>query len=175
VHIGGRAFEIPASWFPSLNPLMIFVLTPLVLKTWGALAARGREPSDVAKMAFAFFCVAAANLLLVAAALMNPGAADKANPLWLVGFYFIGTLGELHLAPVGLALVSRLAPGRALSLMMGLWLAATFPGDLLGGRLGGLWVSMSKPHLFLLFAAIAAAAGVLMFALSPVLKRSFEK
>jgi POT family proton-dependent oligopeptide transporter len=175
VAFGSWSFEIPASWFPSLNPLMIFILTPIIIKAWGALAEVGREPSDVAKMAFAFFCVALANLVLVAAALVNSGPTDKASPFWLVGYYFIGTVGELHLAPVGLALVSRLAPARALSLMMGLWFAASFPGDLIGGRLGGLWVSMSKPHLFLLFAAIAATAGALMFALSPVLKRSFEE
>ena len=66
------------------------------------------------------------------------------------------TIGELHLAPVGLALVSRLAPPRVLSLMMGLWFAATFPGDVLGGWLGGFWSTMDKPNFFLMIGAIAA-------------------
>ena len=59
--------------------------------------------------------------------------------------------------------------------MMGLWLAATFPGDILGGWLGGFWSSMEKPHFFLMIAAIAALAGAAIFALTPVLKRAFEE
>ena len=175
IRFGNWSHEIPATWFPALNPLMIFILTPIVIQAWALLARFGREPSDVAKMAFAFFCVALANLVLVAGALANPGAAEKASPLWLAGYYLVGTVGELHLAPVGLALISRLAPARMLSLMMGLWLAATFPGDVLGGWLGGFWSSMTKPHFFLMLAAITAAAGVAVFALTPILKRAFEK
>ena len=154
---------------------MIFILTPLIIKAWALLARFGREPSDVGKMAFAYLCVAAANLVLVAAALANPGSAEKASPLWLVGYFLVGTIGELHLAPVGLALVSRLSPARMLSLMMGLWLAASFPGDTLGGWLGGFWSSMTKPHFFMMMAAVAAAAGVAVFALTPVLRRAFQE
>jgi POT family proton-dependent oligopeptide transporter len=175
VTFGTWTREIPATWFLALNPLMIFFLTPLTIQAWALLARFGREPSDAGKMAFAFFCVAAAYLILVAGALANPGAADKASPWWTVGYFLIGTVGELHLAPVGLALVSRLAPARMLSLMMGLWLAASFPGDTLGGWLGGFWSSMSKPHFFLMLAGVTAAAGAAVFALTPVLKRAFEE
>jgi POT family proton-dependent oligopeptide transporter len=175
VTFGTWTREIPATWFLALNPLMIFILTPIVIKAWALLARFGREPSDTAKMGFAFFCVAAANLVLVAGAAANPGAADLASPLWVVGYFLIGTIGELHLAPVGLAMISRLAPARMLSLMMGLWLAATFPGDTLGGWLGGFWSSMSKPHFFLMLAAISAAAGAAVFALTPILRRAFEE
>jgi POT family proton-dependent oligopeptide transporter len=175
IAFGSWTREIPATWFLALNPLMIFILTPIVIKTWGVMARFGVEPADVTKMAFAFFCVALANVVLAVGALMNAGAADKASPLWLVGYFLIGTLGELHLAPVGLALISRLAPARMLSLMMGLWLAATFPGDVLGGWLGGFWSSMSKPHFFLMLAAITAVAGAAIFALTPILKRAFEE
>jgi proton-dependent oligopeptide transporter, POT family len=175
ITFGSWTREIPATWFLALNPLMIFILTPIVIKTWGVMARFGVEPADVTKMAFAFFCVALANVVLAVGALMNAGAADKASPLWLVGYFLIGTLGELHLAPVGLALISRLAPARMLSLMMGLWLAATFPGDVLGGWLGGFWSSMSKPHFFLILAAITAVAGAAIFALTPILKRAFEE
>ena len=66
-------------------------------------------------------------------------AAGKASALWLVGYFAIATIGELHLAPVGLALVSKMAPARMLSMMMGFWFAATLPGDILAGFLGGFW------------------------------------
>src|SRR3989440_12810517 len=99
----------------------------------------------------------------------------KASPLWLVGYFTIVTLGELHLAPVGLALISRLAPARGLSLMMGLWFAATFPGDVLGGWLGGVWSTMDKAHFFLMIGAIAAAAGGAGFALNPAPRPVFDE
>ena len=92
----------------------------------------------IAKLSLAFLCVALANVIMAAAASDLP-AGGQASPLWLVGYFVMVTIGELHLAPVGLALVSRVAPARVLSLMMGIWFAATFPGDVLGGWLGGFW------------------------------------
>ena len=104
---------------------------------------------------------------------LAPGV--KASPLWLVGYFVVVTIGELHLAPVGLALISRLAPARVLSLMMGLWFAATFPGDVLGGWLGGFWSTMEKAHFFLMIAAIAAGGGAAVLALNPVLRSVFDE
>ena len=92
----------------------------------------------------------------------------------LIAYFIVVTIGELHLAPVGLALVSRLAPARVLSLMMGLWFAATFPGDVLGGWLGGFWSSMEKAHFFMMIGAIAAVGGAAMAALGPALRAVFE-
>ena len=85
------------------------------------------------------------------------------------------SIGELFLAPVGLALISRLAPARVLSLMMGVWFATTFPGDVLGGWLGGFWSSMEKAHFFLMIGAIAGAAGLAMLALGPALRSVFDE
>jgi POT family proton-dependent oligopeptide transporter len=128
----------------------------------------------IAKLAFGFLCVAAANLVMVGAASgLAPNA--KASPLWLVGYFTIVTIGELHLAPVGLALISRLAPPRVLSLMMGLWLAATFPGDVLGGWLGGFWSSMEKANFFLMIGTIAGLAGAAVLALNPALRSVFDE
>ena len=94
--------------------------------------------------------------------------AAKASPLWLVGYFVVVTIGELHLAPVGLALVSRIAPARVLSLMMGLWFAATFPGDVLGGWLGGFWSTMDKRQFLPDDRARSRrSAGVAMLALQP--------
>jgi POT family proton-dependent oligopeptide transporter len=149
--------EIPSPWFLALNPLMIFVLTPLIVRRWARQGQHGTEAAPVAKMAFGCLCVALANLVMVAAA---STAAGKASPLWLVGYFFLATIGELHLAPVGLALISRLAPARMLSLMMGVWFAATLPADILAGFLGGFWSTMSKPDFFLLIASVAAFASV---------------
>jgi proton-dependent oligopeptide transporter, POT family len=152
--------EIPSPWFLALNPLMILVLTPFIVRLWRRQGARGTEPAPVSKMAFGCFCVALANLVMAAAAWASAG---KASPLWLVGYFVLATVGELYLAPVGLALISKVAPARMLSLMMGVWFAATLPADILAGFLGGFWSRMAKPDFFLMIAAIPAAAGAAMW------------
>ncbi|MEA2949253.1 MAG: proton-dependent oligopeptide transporter, family [Alphaproteobacteria bacterium] len=149
--------EIPSPWFLALNPLMIFVFTPLIVGLWARQGRRAAEPFPISKMAFGCLCVALANLVMAAAAAT---AAGKASMLWLVGYFVLATVGELHLAPVGLALISKMAPARLLSLMMGVWFAATLPADILAGFLGGFWSSMAKTDFFLMIASIAAAASV---------------
>src|SRR5262249_32141107 len=141
---------------------------------WNAQARTNREMSTLTKLAIGFLGVALGNLLLLIAA-WDLAAGAKASPLWLVGYFAVVTIGELHLAPVGLALVSRLAPARTLSLMMGFWFATTFPGDVLGGWLGGFWSTLPKAHFFALIGAIAAAAGIAMLALNPLLRETFEE
>jgi POT family proton-dependent oligopeptide transporter len=174
IDLGVWRGEIPTTWFLALNPLMIFLFTPILVRLWAAQARLGTEMSTVNKLAFGFLCVALGNLVMVAAA-WNLGPAAKASPLWLLGYFIVVTIGELHLAPVGLALVSRLAPARVLSLMMGLWFAATFPGDVLGGWLGGFWSSMERAHFFMMIGAIAAAGGAAVFALGPALRAVFDE
>ncbi len=107
-------------------------------------------------------------------AAMTLGPGEKASPLWLVAYFAIVTIGELHLGPVGLALVSRLAPARVLSLMMGLWLAASFPGEILGGWLGGFWSRIEKPQFFMMIGAIAIVAGLAVYALKPLVQSVFD-
>src|SRR5262249_43784524 len=137
-------------------------------------ARLGTEMSTMAKLALGFFLVGLANLVMAAAAWTHDGGG-QASPLWLVAYFVIVTLGELHVGPVGLALVSRVAPPRLLSLMMGLWLAASFPGEILGGWLGGFWSSMEKPVFFLMIGAVAAAGGAAMLMLKPILRSAFDE
>jgi len=165
--------HIPTTWFLALNPLMIFVLTPVLIRLWAWQGRRGTEMSTTAKLALGFFLVALAYLVMAAAALTDTGDG-KASVAWLIVYVVILTLGELHVGPVGLALVSRIAPARVLSLMMGLWLAASFPGEILGGWLGGFWSSMEKPHFFLMIGAVAAAGGAATLLLNPILRPVFD-
>jgi POT family proton-dependent oligopeptide transporter len=174
IDLGFWKGEIPTTWFLALNPLMIFVFTPILIKLWARQARLRTEMSTIAKLSFGFLCVALANLVMAFAA-WNVTGAGKASPLWLLGYFVAVTIGELHLAPVGLALVSRLAPARVLSLMMGLWFAATFPGDVLAGWLGGFWSSMDKAKFFLMIGAIAAAGGAAVLALNPALRSVFDE
>jgi proton-dependent oligopeptide transporter, POT family len=161
IELLGWRGEIPSPWFLALNPLMIFAFTPLIVRLWARQGQRGTEPFPASKMAFGCLCVALAYLVLAAGAW---SAAGKASALWLIGYFALATIGELHLAPVGLALISRLAPARMVSMTMGIWFATTLPGDILAGFLGGFWSSMAKPKFFLMIALVAALASIAIWA-----------
>jgi POT family proton-dependent oligopeptide transporter len=164
--------EIPVTWFQAFNPFMIFAFTPLVIALWASQARHGREPGTVAKMALGCFYVTLANLIMVAAAWQ--AGAGKASWLWLLPYFVALTIGELYLSPIGLSLVSKVAPGRMLSMLMGVWLATSFVGNFLAGWLGSFWSDMGKAQFFLLIAGVAAAAGLIILAfnrpLKPILK-----
>ena len=154
--------EIPVTWFQAFNPFMIFAFTPFVVGLWRHQAKRGREPSTVTKMALGCFGVTLANLIMVGAAWVATG--DEASWLWLLGYFVVITVGELYISPIGLSLVSKLAPAHMVSMLMGLWFATSFAGNLLAGWLGSLWSGMDKMIFFLMIAGIAAVAGLLILA-----------
>ncbi len=161
VALFGLNAEIPTTWFQAFNPFLIFVFTPFVIALWTRQAARGLEPSTITKMSLGCFGVALAYCIMAAAA-WNAGEA-KASWSWLFAFFVVVTIGELYLSPVGLSLVTKIAPLRILSMMMGVWLATSFVGGFLAGWLGSFWSRMAKPEFFLLIAAIAALAGAAIF------------
>ena len=160
--------EIPTTWFQAFNPFMIFAFTPLVVALWARQARRGREPATLTKMALGCLGVTVANLIMAAAA-WHAGDA-KASWLWLLGYFVVITLGELYISPIGLSLVSKLAPAKMLSMMMGVWLATSFTGNFIAGWLGSFWSGMDKLHFFLMIAAISALAGVAIAAFNRPLK-----
>jgi POT family proton-dependent oligopeptide transporter len=161
-------FAIPVTWFQALNPFMIFAFTPFVVALWARQAARGREPPTVTKMAYGCFFNAAANLILFAAALS--AGADKVSWLWIAAYFAVLTVGELYISPTSLSLVTKVAPARVLSMMMGVWLATSFTGGLLAGYLGSFWAGMAKSDFFLMIAVIAALAGAAVLALAGPVK-----
>ncbi len=165
--------EIPAASFQSINPAMILLFTPFIVAWWGWLAARGREPSTVAKMAIGCFLLALSYLVMAAVA-VHTGEAAKASSLWLFVHFAILTVGELYLSPVGLSLVSKVAPARVLSLMMGVWLATAFIGNFMAGWLGSYWSSMEKPAFFVMIAGVAAVAGLSIALLNKPLRKFLQ-
>jgi len=173
IDLGIWRAEIPVTVFQGLNPALILAFTPFVVAFWARQARRGREPSTLTKMALGCHGVAIAYLMLALAAWRIAGGG-RASWLWLAAYFVILTLGELYLSPVGLSLVTKLAPRRLLSTMMGVFLATSFIGNFLAGWLGSLWSSLSKPSFFLLIAAIAAGAGVAIGAMAKPLRPILE-
>jgi proton-dependent oligopeptide transporter, POT family len=160
--------EIPTTWFQAFNPFMIFAFTPLVVALWTWQAERGQEPSTVVKMALGCFGCALSYVIMAGAAWQAAG--DEASWLWLFAFFVVITIGELYLSPIGLSLVSKVAPVRLVSMLMGVWLATSFIGNFLAGFLGSFWSTMDKVNFFLMIAAVAAFAGVVIFAFNRPLR-----
>ena len=131
--IGALHFVIPVTAFQWVNPVMIFAFTPLVITFWNRQRIRGNEPSVIQKMVIGCFLVAASYFILALAAYLS-GPNDKAHWLWTILFFAVLSTGELYFSPVGLSLYAKTAPVRVASLMMGVWLASSFPGNFLANR-----------------------------------------
>lgn len=163
----GHQVEVPAAWFLSLDPLMVFAFTPVIVRLWAWQSTRGIRRTLVTKMSFACWAVALANLVLIAAA-FEIGPDGRSSAWWIVLYFALVTVGELYLAPAGLSLIATIAPLRLRSLLMGVWLAVTFPADVFGGWLGGFWSGMNKMEFYLVIALIAGLGGSLIWVLRPI-------
>jgi proton-dependent oligopeptide transporter, POT family len=160
---------IPMTWFQSLNPLLVFLMTPLLLARWRRQAAAGRAPSSMRKMATGSLMVAAAYLLLAAVAF--EAGMERASWIWLVLYFVIFTLGELHILPTGLGLFARLAPAGFGATTVAAWFLAIFSGSFAAGAVGALWTGMTHGRFFLLLTVIATLAAAMLFALDRATQR----
>ena len=164
-------FEMPASWFQSFNPLMIFILVPLLNMLWARQDRRGKEPSSIAKMGIGCILLSAAFLVLIPPA-RELAVHPRASLLWLFACKFVLTIGGIYIFPIGLSLVTKVAPARIVSLMMGVWFLSSFFGNFLSGYFGTFWEQMPKEKFFLLMFALSFATGLAFFALLKPLKKA---
>jgi len=162
IDLFGWHSEIPTTWFLAFNPFMIFAFTPFIVALWTRQAARGSEPRTISKMSLGCFGLALSYGVMAIAAWQAGGG--QASWAWLFAYFVVITIAELYISPVGLSLVTKIAPARIISMMMGVWLATSFVGGFLAGFLGSFWNRMEKPEFFLMIAAIGALAGVAIFA-----------
>ena len=163
-------WEFPAGWFQFVQPIFVVTLAPVFAWLWLALNRRKVEPSSPAKFAIGLLWAALAFAILVPAAKMAVGGAQVAI-WWLTGTYFLQTVGELCLSPVGLSAMTKLAPERAGGFVMGIWFLSTAIGNWLAGKAGSLYSSMPLPTLFGSVAAFSfATAIVLALLIKPTVK-----
>ncbi|MCE0494798.1 peptide MFS transporter [Vibrio salinus] len=134
-------FEVPTAWFQSLNPFFIITCAPIIAAIWVKLGSK--EPNSPVKFAMGLFFLAIGFVCMVGAVLEQGGDVTvKTSMLWLVGAFFFHTIGELCLSPIGLSMVTKLAPLRLASLMMGVWYGfnavANYVAGLIGAHVGEL-------------------------------------
>ena len=164
----GHAF--PSSWWQSVNSVWVILLAPVFAFLWIRLGPR--QPSSPMKFVLGLFFVAISFVLLVPAAKLT--AEGKVGPLWLVGVYFLQTVGEMCLSPVGLSTMTKLAPRRLLGMVMGIWFLAAALGNKLAGVLAGEFKSDNAGELATFFWHQALAVGactLVLFALVPWVKK----
>jgi POT family proton-dependent oligopeptide transporter len=165
----GMAF--PSVWFQSLNALFIVIFAPVFAWLWVKLG--DSQPASPAKFSFGLIGVGLGFLVLVPASQLA-GSGGLVSPLWLSAVYLIHTWAELCLSPVGLSSMTKLAPARIVSLMMGVWFLGASVGNYLGGEMAGLYASMPLPTLFGVVGLFGTLAGVIMLAFSGKLTKMMQ-
>ncbi len=154
-------WTFPAAWYQSLNPLFVILLAPLFAALWLRLGPR--QPASPVKFALGLFFLGLSFLLMVPAAMLT--AEGRVSPLWLVGLFFLQTVGELLLSPVGLSTMTKLAPERFVGLILGVWFLAAAWGNKLAGVLGSGYSAHDPAGLASFFLQQAAMVGVATLAL----------
>ena len=164
----GVAFE--SSMFQAVNPWCIILLGPVFTAIWSWLAARGREPSTPMKMAFGLGFNGLGYALMIGAAYAGAGGV-KVSALWLIAFYTLQTMGELCLSPVGLSLVTKLAPHRFAAMLMGVWFLANAFANKLAGLGAEKIESMGPLDFFVFITLVLGGATAVLVLLVPRLRR----
>lgn len=178
--IGG--WEMPASWIQSFNPFFVVVLAAVMPGVWGFLHKRGMEPSSPTKQAIGLLLLSLGYLVIcIGVKGLQPGV--KVGLVWLTALYFIHTMGEIALSPIGLSMVNKLTPVRFASLMMGIWYLSTATANKFAGILGGFYPEEGKVKVlfgyrietlydfFMVFVVMSAAASLVLFLLSRKLQK----
>ncbi len=158
----------PASWFQQFPALFCVILAPVFAWLWVWLGKR--QPSSPAKFALGLILVSLGFVVMMGAAGASAGGV-KISAWWLIGTYFLHVLGEMCLSPVGLSTMTKLAPRRVTSLMMGVWFLAASVGNYIGGRTAGLYETWPLWRLFGLFMLTTLLAGLLLALLARPIRR----
>ncbi len=166
------------SWSPeifqSVNPFFILLFTPLLVRFWTFLRDRKREPATASKIAIGMLLTVVTYLIMATAAWLG-GDTAKVSANWLISAYAMITLAELCLSPMGLSLVSKLAPSHKQGLLMGGWFAATALGGMLAGQVGFVWTNYAHSTFFALMALASLAAFAMLLLVLKKIHRTIEE
>jgi POT family proton-dependent oligopeptide transporter len=158
-------YAFPSSFYQSANAIFIIVLAPVVGWIWLKLGRR--DPPSPFKFSIGLLGVGLGFLLLVPAARIA-ASGTLVSPMWLLSTYFIHTVAELCLSPVGLSSMTKLSPARVVSQMMGVWFLAASVGNYIAGQLSGLYESsLPLSSLFGRVGLFAIIVGVVMLVFAP--------
>ncbi len=176
LHIAPEGITLAAPIFQQFNPFYVVALTPVSMAIFGALAAKGKEPSAPRKIAYGMLVAGVAYIVMALSSigLLTPDAQELArvtgdatfvNANVLIGTYLILTFGELLLSPMGISFVSKVAPPQYKGMMMGLWFVATAVGNFLVSIGGSLWGHLPLTAVWCVFVGVCLVAAIFMFSM----------
>ena len=160
----------PSSWFQSVPAIFVIILAPIIGAVWQKLAER--QPSSPGKFTIGLFFAGIAFVVIAFASTLT--GAGRVSPAWLVLVYFLQTIGELCLSPVGLSTVTKLSPARMVGLMLGVWFLSISIGSYIAGLTTRLFEGNDPSVLtrgFGIFAGITLLAAIILAVLTPLIKR----
>jgi POT family proton-dependent oligopeptide transporter len=163
-------WELPASWLQSVNAGFIILLAPLFGMMWVSLEARQRNPSIPLKAGLGLIGLSMGFFVLAWGA-ANASPDNLVSPAWLVVTYFLHTVGELCISPIGLSAITKLSPKRRVGQMMGIWFVGAALGNLFAGLVSGQLESMLPTALFRTVAMTIGGVGVFAIVVSPQVKK----
>lgn len=174
-HIGvaGWSVEIPATWFQAINPLLIILLTPPLIRFWRRHDRDGSTAALLRRMSIGCAIAAVAMLIMMGAATLHALTDQPTGAGWVLAYFLFLTIGELLTLPVGLSLIGVLSPVRIAAMLMGAWYIAKFLGSLLAGIMGSYWGQIPATVFFALGMISALAACIILLAMSRS-ERSFS-
>jgi POT family proton-dependent oligopeptide transporter len=183
-------YTFPTTWYQSVNPLSVIIFAPLFGMMWGVLRRYGLEPSTPVKFGIGLLLLSLAFFILIPGAIQAAHTKGNAAAYWLLITYMLSTFGELCLSPIGLSMVSRLAPERYASLLMGVWFLSSAVAGYLSGKLAAVFGSGGEggrrvafffgeqggmADFFLIMALVPLCAGLIIFLLSSRLRKMMHE
>jgi len=163
-------WEYPSSWFQSVPAIFVIILAPIIGAVWQQLG--DRQPSSPGKFTIGLFFAGIAFIVIAFASTLTLNG--RVSPMWLVSVYFLQTIGELCLSPVGLSTVTKLSPARMVGLMMGVWFLSISIGSYIAGLTTRLFEGNDPAVLmraFGVFAGITLIAAVILAVLTPLIRK----
>lgn len=180
-------WTMPASYFQSFNPIIIVLAAPLISMLWSFLGKRNLEPASPTKQAMGLLLLSL-GYLFISLGVQGVTPGQRVSVMWLTGLYFIHTIGELCLSPIGLSLVNKLSPVRFSSLLMGVWFMSNAAADKFAGVLSSLYpevnakgvvivkhilgITIGNLHdFFMIFVVMSAISAIILFCLTKKLQK----
>ncbi len=162
-------FTYPSSWFQFVNPAYIILLAPVFSWLWNRMGSK--QPTSPIKFGLGLLGVGLGFVVMFFAAQVGNEGESLVSPGWLISTYLLHTLGELCLSPVGLSVMTKLAPSRIVGQIMGVWFLAASVGNYLAGELAGHFETLPLTQLFGIIAAVNVGVAVVVFLVAPMIKR----
>lgn len=175
------SFEIPATWFQSVNAIFIVIFAPLFSVLWVKLSKRNLNPNTPMKFVWGMLFLSFGFVIMaIADGVSNSGdTITKVSPLWLIMVFMMHTFGELCLSPIGLSMVTKLSPGKLVSTMMGVWMGSFAAGNFVASQMKSISIKLEgmlgyEVPVFWFIAIETAIAAMILFTLTPWLKRMMK-